>query len=95
MKEFAKNIGVLVMIIGVLILAIPFLTQDGVTNNTTLAIGLLIVIQGFLGHIFVNNLKDSKTGNIVWLIALLVVPFFIFLFAKKAAYGEELKELKS
>ena len=70
MKEFAKNIGVLVMIIGVLILAIPFLTQDGVTNNTTLAIGLLVVIEGFLGHIFVNNLKDSKTRNIVWLIAL-------------------------
>ncbi len=94
MKEFAKNIGMLFIAIGVLVLAIPFL-QSGMTNNTTLTIGLLIVIQGFLGHIFVNNLKDSKVGNIVWLIALLVVPFFIFLFAKKAAYGEELKELKS
>ena len=94
MKEFAKNIGMLFIAIGVLVLAIPFL-QIGMTNNTTLAIGLLIVIQGFLGHIFVNNLKDSKTGNIVWMIALLVVPFFIFYFAKKAAYGEELKELKN
>lgn len=91
MKEFAKNIGMLIMAIGVLVLAIPFL-QNGMTNNTTLAIGLLIVIQGFLGHIFVNNLKDSKTGNIIWMIALLVVPFFIFFFAKKAAYGEELKK---
>ena len=95
MKEFAKNIGVLVMIIGVLILAIPFLTQDGVTDNTTLAIGLLVVIEGFLGHIFVNNLKDSKTGNIVWMIVLLVIPYFIFLFAKKAAYSDEMKELHS
>ncbi len=92
MKEFAKNIGVLVMVIGVLILAIPFLL-NGMTYNPTLLIGLIIVIEGFLGHIFVNNLKDSKTGNIVWMIVLLVVPYFIFLFAKKAAYGEELKEL--
>ncbi|NLZ94800.1 MAG: hypothetical protein GX921_03110 [Bacteroidales bacterium] len=92
MKELAKNIGVLIMIIGVLILAIPFL-QNGMTSNTALLIGLLIVIEGFIGHIFVNNLKDSKSGNIVWMIALLVVPYFIFLFAKKAAYGDQLKEL--
>ncbi len=94
MKEFAKNIGMLVMIIGVLILAIPFL-QSGTTNNITLLIGLIIVIEGFLGHIFVNNLKNSKTGNIFWMIVLLVVPFFIFFFAKKAAYGEELNKLNS
>ena len=93
MKEFAKNIGVLVMIIGVLILIIPFL--QGGNSNVTLLIGLLIVIQGFLGHIFVNNLKNTKTGNIVWMIVLLVVPYFIFLFAKKAAYGDELVELES
>lgn len=93
MKEFAKNIGVLVMIIGVLILVIPFL--QGGNSNVTLLIGLLIVIEGFLGHIFVNNLKHTKSGNIVWMIALLVVPYFIFLFAKKAAYGDELDELKS
>jgi uncharacterized membrane protein HdeD (DUF308 family) len=93
MKEFAKNIGVLIMIIGVLILVIPFL-QGGI-SNTTLLIGLLIVIEGFLGHIFVNNLKNTKTGNIIWMIVLLVVPYFIFLFAKKTAYAEELGELKS
>jgi uncharacterized membrane protein HdeD (DUF308 family) len=93
MKEFAKNIGVLVMIIGVLILIIPFL--QGGNSNVTLLIGLLIVIEGFLGHIFVNNLKHTKMGNIIWMIALLVVPYFIFLFAKKAAYGDELGELES
>lgn len=92
MKDLAKNIGVLVMIIGVLILAIPFL-NNGMTSNTTLLIGMLIVIEGFIGHIFVNNLKDSKSGNIAWMIALLVIPYFIFLFAKKAAYGDQLKEL--
>ena len=93
MKEFAKYIGVLIMIIGVLILVIPFL--QGTTTNTTLLIGLLIIIEGFLGHIFVNNLKNTKTGNIIWMIILLVIPYFIFLFAKKAAYGDQLDELKS
>ena len=91
MKEFAKNIGVLVMIIGVLILVIPFL--QGGNSNLTLLIGLLIVIEGFLGHLFVNNLKNTKTGNIIWMIALLVVPYFIFLFAKKTAYAGEIKGL--
>ena len=91
MKEFAKYIGVIVMIIGVLILAIPFL--QGTNSNPSLLIGLLIIIEGFLGHIFVNNLKNTKTGNIIWMIILLVVPYFIFLFAKKAAYGDELESL--
>ena len=81
------------MIIGVLILVIPFL--QGSNSNITLLIGLLIVIEGFLGHMFVNNLKNTKSGNIVWMVALLVVPYFIFLFAKKAAYGDELDGLKS
>ena len=48
MKEFYKNIGVLIMVIGVLILVIPFL--QGSNSNITLLIGLLIVIEGFLGH---------------------------------------------
>lgn len=91
MKDLAKNIGVLVMIIGVLILAIPFL-QKGMTSNTTLLIGLLIIIEGFIGHIFVNNLKETKSISIGWMIALLIVPYFIFLFAKKTAYGDQLKE---
>ncbi len=91
MKEFAKYIGVLVMIIGVLILVIPFL--QGTTTNSTLSIGLLIIIEGFLGHLFVNNLKNTKTGNIIWMIVLLVVPYFLFLFAKKTAYRDQLENL--
>ena len=93
MKEFAKYIGVIVMIIGVIVLAIPFL--QGTNSNPSLLIGLLIIIEGFLGHIFVNNLKHTKTGNIIWMIILLVIPYFVFLFAKKAAYGDQLDELKS
>lgn len=91
MKEFAKYIGVIVMIIGVIILAIPFL--QGTNSNPSLLIGLLIIIEGFLGHLFVNNLKNTKTGNIIWMIVLLVVPYFLFLFAKKTAYRDQLENL--
>lgn len=88
MKEFAKYIGVLVMIVGVLFLVIPFL--QGSTTNLSLIIGLIIIIEGFLGHMFVNNLKSSRTGNIIWMIALLIIPYFLFSFAKKTAYGNQI-----
>lgn len=88
MKEIAKYIGVIVMLIGVAVLAIPFFS--GNTNNTNLIIGMVLVVEGFLGHIFINNLRKGTTfSTILWAIILLVVPFFIFLFAKKAAYSKE------
>lgn len=88
MKEIAKYSGVLVMIIGVLVLAIPFF--GGTTNNTNLLIGLLLVIEGFLGHIYVNNMKKgSVVGNIVWAIILLLVPFALFFGMKKMAYEKD------
>ena len=88
MKELAKYSGVIVMIIGVAVLAIPFFM--GTTNNTNLLIGLALVIEGFLGHLFVNNVKKGSTvNNILWAIFLLVLPYFLFLGAKKVAYSEE------
>ncbi|NLX80372.1 MAG: hypothetical protein GXZ03_02265 [Proteiniphilum sp.] len=88
MKEIAKYSGVFVMIIGVLVLAIPFF--GGTTNNTNLLIGLLLVIEGFLGHIYVNNMKkESIVGNIVWAIVLLLVPFGLFFVMKKMAYEKD------
>lgn len=88
MKELAKYSGVIVMLIGVAILAIPFLL--GTTNNTNLLIGLVLVVEGFLGYIYVNNMKKGTTvSNILWAIALLIVPFFVFFFSKKAAYSQE------
>ena len=87
MKEFAKYFGVLVTLLGVAFLVIPFFM--GLTNNTNLIKGLILVIEGLLGHIFVNNMKKgSKSSNIIWAIILLIVPFFIFLFFKKAAFSE-------
>lgn len=88
MKELARNIGVLVMLIGVAILVIPFLT--GATNNTNLIIGLILVIEGLLGHIYVNNMKKGGLiSNILWAIILLVVPYAIFFISKKMAYSNE------
>ena len=87
MKEFAKYIGVFVMLVGVAFLVLPFLM--GTTANTTLIIGLILVIEGFLGHIYVNNMKKGNTiSNILWAIFLLIIPFVIFYFSKKAAYSE-------
>jgi len=88
MKEFAKYFGVVVMLIGVAVLAIPFLM--GTTNNTNLIIGLLFVVEGMLGHIFINNMKKgSKLGNLIWAIILLFIPYLLFNFFKKKAYSEE------
>ena len=88
MKEFAKYVGVLVMLIGAAVLVIPFFM--GLTNNTNLIIGLILVIEGLLGYIFVNNMKKGTIlSNLIWAIILLIVPFFIFSFFKKAAYSEK------
>lgn len=87
MKELAKYIGVLVMLIGVAFLVIPFFT--GATTNTNLIIGLVLVIEGLLGHIYVNNMKKGTlVSNIFWAIILLVVPFAIFYFSKRMAYSD-------
>ncbi|MDO5664132.1 MAG: hypothetical protein Q4G63_02595 [Bacteroidia bacterium] len=87
MKELAKYSGVIVMIAGVLILAIPFFS--GTTTNTTLLIGLLLVIEGFLGYLFVNNMKKGTiVSNIVWAIILLIIPYFLFVAMKNLAYSK-------
>ena len=76
------------MIVGVLILAIPFFS--GTTTNTTLLIGLLLVVQGFLGYLFVNNMKKGTlVSNIVWAIIMLVIPYFLFVAMKNLAYSKE------
>ena len=88
MKEIARYSGVIVMLVGVLFLAILFF--GGTTNNVNLLIGLLLVIEGFLGHIFVNNMrKGSVVSNLIWAVVLLFLPYFIFFFMKKLAYDSE------
>ncbi len=88
MKDFAKYIGVLVMLIGVAVLVIPFFM--GTTDNINLVIGMALIVNGTLGHIYVNNMKKGSTiSNILWAIFLFIVPFVLYFFAKRGAYTEE------
>jgi len=88
MKELARYSGVIVMIVGVLTLAIPFF--NGTTNNTNLLIGLILVIEGFLGYLYVNNMKKgSIVSNIVWAVILLVIPYSLFTALKNMAYSKD------
>lgn len=88
MKEIAKYSGAIVMIIGVAVLAIPFFTNS--ISNNSLIIGLALVFQGFLGHIFVNNMKKGNAvSTILWAIFLLIIPFAFFTLMKKQAYDKD------
>ncbi len=53
MSAIIKNLGVIVLLIGVAILAVPTIT--GGLSNTILIIGLVVIILGYLGHIFLNK----------------------------------------
>ena len=53
MSELVKNLGVIVLLIGVIILAVPAIT-GGVTN-TILFAGLAVIILGDVGHIVINK----------------------------------------
>lgn len=53
MNELIKNLGVIVLLIGVAILAVPAMT--GGMSNTILLTGLGVIILGYLGHIVINK----------------------------------------
>jgi len=53
MSTLIKYLGVVVLLIGVIILAVPAIT--GGTSNTILAVGIFVIIIGYLGHIFLNR----------------------------------------
>ncbi len=57
MSELIKNLGVIVLLIGVVILVVPFLT--GGMNNSILLSGLGVIILGYLSHIFINKRIES------------------------------------
>lgn len=53
MNVLIKYLGVIVLLIGVAILAVPTIT--GGLNNSILIVGLSTIILGYLGHIFLNK----------------------------------------
>jgi uncharacterized membrane protein HdeD (DUF308 family) len=48
-----KYLGVIILIIGVLVLAVPYLT--GGTTNALLITGMVLIVVGYLSHIFLNK----------------------------------------
>ena len=53
MNELLKNLGVIVLLIGVIILAVPAIS--GGMNNTILLAGFGFIILGYIGHIVINK----------------------------------------
>lgn len=53
MNELIKNLGVIVLLIGVIILAVPTLT--GAMSNAILLTGLGVILLGYIGHIVLNK----------------------------------------
>lgn len=53
MKELFKNVGPILMLVGVVLLAIYYFTQSN-SNSYLISAGILMVI-GFFTHILVNK----------------------------------------
>jgi uncharacterized protein YjeT (DUF2065 family) len=56
MKDILKNLGILSIIAGVVILSIAVFKETH--TNTTLAISLILIVAGLIGHIFLNKYID-------------------------------------
>ncbi len=53
MNELVKNLGVILILIGVLVLAVPYFTKS--ETNTLLLCGMGLTIIGYLAHILINK----------------------------------------
>jgi uncharacterized membrane protein HdeD (DUF308 family) len=53
MSALMKSLGVIILLIGVGVLTIPSVME--IRSNTFLGAGLIIIIAGFLSHIFLNK----------------------------------------
>lgn len=54
MKSFLKNLGLILIILGVVILAICFFTGD-VNNNTILGGSMALIVIGLISYIVINK----------------------------------------
>ena len=54
MKTLLKNLGVILVIVGAIILILCFVNGN-VNDNTTLGTSLLLVVVGLLAHIIINK----------------------------------------
>ena len=56
MKDILKNLGLLSIIAGVVVLSVAVFKETH--TNTTLAISLILIVAGLLGHIILNKYID-------------------------------------
>ncbi|MFC2129238.1 hypothetical protein ACFLQX_00500 [Bacteroidota bacterium] len=56
MKDLLKNLGLIVIIAGVILLSIVVFRQTH--SNTELAISLVLIVIGLFGHIILNKFID-------------------------------------
>ena len=56
MKDILKNLGLIVILIGVIFLSIVVFNQSH--SNAKLAISLILVVVGLVGHIIINKNID-------------------------------------
>ncbi|MEG1616644.1 MAG: hypothetical protein RR202_06610 [Bacteroidales bacterium] len=56
MKELIRNAGVILVLIGVAILAVPYFTHA--MSNTLLITGLAVIILGVIATIVFNRIAD-------------------------------------
>ncbi len=56
LKELLRNAGLLVILAGVVVLAIT--VYNGSQTNSYLALSLVLIIAGLLGHIVINKVVD-------------------------------------
>lgn len=56
MKDLLKNLGLLVIIAGVVLLSVVVFKQTH--SNTELAISLILIVVGLIGHIVVNRIVE-------------------------------------
>ena len=56
LKALLKNAGLLIILIGVIILGI--VVFSGAQTNTSLALSLVLIIVGLLGHIVIGKMLE-------------------------------------
>ena len=56
LKTLLKNAGLLIILIGVIILGLVVFT--GTQTNASLALSLVLVALGLIGHIIINRMVD-------------------------------------
>jgi len=54
MNNLIKHLGVIILLIGVILLAVPFFAKTTL-SNTMLLIGAGVIIAGYLIHIYLNR----------------------------------------